>query len=167
MYEEQEQEQQQQQQQQEQEQEQQELEQEQQQQQQQEQELIKDKNKHLQRLILLRVKDKKDDDDDEICTICQQFLSDKQKKLTLLTPCNHHFHYTCFRALIKHNIQTCPVCRLNLQPALLSAHLIKDEPVPPSINLVRFFVVSEEELSLDDLSFLLMLFHNHGDMLPV
>jgi len=142
--------------------------QEQQQDEDQQQELIKDANKHLQRLILLRVKDKKDDDDDdEICTICQQFLSDKQKKLTLLTPCNHHFHYTCFCALIKHNIQTCPVCRLNLQPALLSAHLIKDEPVPPSINLVRFFVVSEEELSLDDLSFLLMLFHNHGDMLPV
>ena len=139
-----------------------------QQQQEDQQQLIKDANKHLQRLILLRVKEK-DDDDDNICTICQQdiiYLKNNRNVNMIVTPCNHHFHYTCFRTLIKHNIQTCPVCRHNLQPALQEVKLIKDEPVP-SINLVRFFVVSEEELTLNELSFLLRLFHNHGDMLPI
>ena len=47
------------------------------------------------------------------CTICCQPLGSRVMAL----PCAHVFHNQCIEAMMKHKIQTCPVCREPLEHA--------------------------------------------------
>ena len=56
---------------------------------------------------------------EKTCSIClQDFI---QNENINITPCNHFFHITCMKELIKNKITSCPNCRLSiLQPEGLS-----------------------------------------------
>lgn len=46
------------------------------------------------------------------CAIC---LEDFDKSRTIITPCGHKFHLTCYNQLKSNNHTQCPICKINLQ----------------------------------------------------
>ena len=48
---------------------------------------------------------------DDVCAICQDLLFQP----TVLDPCQHIYCETCLRRLGNHQINTCPICRSDIQ----------------------------------------------------
>ncbi|KAF3774490.1 hypothetical protein EJ110_NYTH52988 [Nymphaea thermarum] len=58
--------------------------------------------------------------DDEVCGICHQELSSLWDMD--ITTCHHAYHHSCLLRWLYRGTRTCPICRSNLAPMILTNH---------------------------------------------
>lgn len=60
------------------------------------------------------------DEKKDVCAVCTMAIA---KSESFITPCDHEFHKACLQQWLRtcesqHNVQTCPLCRRDLQSSL-------------------------------------------------